>query len=262
MEQQKEHPSPSSRLAQSWGRNSGHSSTSNKRLQTFSGGILADDMGLGKTLEMISLILTEHKSGPTLIVAPKGVLSNWESQIRRHIQWKHAPRLFRFHGSSCHVTPDQLRRNDIVITTYNKLGDEARVEGTLRRVRWRRVILDEGHTIRNPDSRAALAACLLQAKSRWACTGTPIINSEKDIHSLCKFIGANATLNKGDAIIARRLKSDHEFLQDVMAILCLRRTKNMSFINLDLPPKEEELVRVEFSEAEELMYQKLLYVPT
>lgn len=48
-----------------------------------SGGILADDMGLGKTLEMIALMVSDVKAvGPTLIIAPLGVLSNWSDQVR------------------------------------------------------------------------------------------------------------------------------------------------------------------------------------
>ena len=52
-----------------------------------SGGILADDMGLGKTLEMIALMVSDSKAstfqpGPTLIVAPLGVMSNWSGQVR------------------------------------------------------------------------------------------------------------------------------------------------------------------------------------
>jgi SWI/SNF-related matrix-associated actin-dependent regulator of chromatin subfamily A3 len=184
MEQQNSHPTPSYRLAQSWSRGSRRSVNALLGDMTedapitgraaFSGGILADDMGLGKTLEMISLILTDNKGGPTLIVAPKGVLSNWETQIQSHVHWKHALKVFRFHGPRCHATPDQLKRNDIVVTTYNKLGDEVEVEGPLRQVKWRRVILDEGHAIRNPESKAARAACMLWAKSRWVCTGTPM----------------------------------------------------------------------------------------
>ena len=46
------------------------------------GGILADDMGLGKTLEMISLMVSDVTFlGPTLIVCPLGVMSNWSSQV-------------------------------------------------------------------------------------------------------------------------------------------------------------------------------------
>lgn len=77
---------------------------------------------------------------------------------------------------------------------------------------------------------------------------------------MSRFIKATATLGKKDPDIIRRLKKDHQFLQNVMATICLRRTKEMGFVNLQLPPKEEELVRIEFSEAENAMYQKLLCV--
>src|SRR4051794_14111685 len=57
-----------------------------------SGGILADDMGLGKTLQIISLILTGGP-GPTLIIAPLSVMSNWEQQIQRHVKKDRALRV-------------------------------------------------------------------------------------------------------------------------------------------------------------------------
>lgn len=36
---------------------------------------------------------------------------------------------------------------------------------------WGRVILDEGHHIRNPQTKAALAATGLLAECRWVLTG-------------------------------------------------------------------------------------------
>jgi SNF2 family DNA or RNA helicase len=80
--------------------------------------------------------------------------------------------------------------------------------------------------------------------------------------TLGKFIGIGDTLLAHDKTLVRRFRTDVEFLRDVMAILCLRRTKEMSFINLNLPPKEEELIRIEFSQAEGIMYDKLLFVLT
>jgi len=137
-----------------------------------SGGILADDMGLGKTLQVISLILTGG-SGSTLIVAPVSVMSNWEQQIQRHVHEKHAPRVLIYHGNARQAAAESLPKFDVVITSYGTLTSEANL-GPLFKVKWRRVVLDEGHTIRNAKTKVAVAACALQAQSRWVLTGTPM----------------------------------------------------------------------------------------
>lgn len=134
-----------------------------------SGGILADDMGLGKTLEMVSLILTGGP-GTTLIVAPLSVMSNWEQQIRRHVLRDHQPKVLIYHGTR--KPASELHTYDVVITSYGKLSsDSVFVEGSQE---WRRIVLDEGHTIRNAKTKVAMAACKIEAKSRWVLTGTPM----------------------------------------------------------------------------------------
>lgn len=137
--------------------------------QLVSGGILADDMGLGKTLEMVSLILTGG-SGSTLIVAPMSVMSNWEQQIRRHVLPDKQPSVLVYHGGK--KNPKELKKFDVVITSYGLLvQDPALSSGSIE---WRRIVLDEGHTIRNAKTKVALAACKVEAKSRWVLTGTPM----------------------------------------------------------------------------------------
>lgn len=134
-----------------------------------SGGILADDMGLGKTLEMISLILTGGP-GSTLIVAPVSVMSNWEQQIRRHVLPDKQPSVLIYHGSK--AQPKDLKKFDIVITSYGKLSQDTALSS--KSMKWRRMVLDEGHTIRNAKTKVALAACKVEAESRWVLTGTPM----------------------------------------------------------------------------------------
>jgi SWI/SNF-related matrix-associated actin-dependent regulator of chromatin subfamily A3 len=141
-----------------------------------SGGILADDMGLGKTLQVISLVLTGGP-GSTLIVAPVSVMSNWDQQIRRHVKADKLPSVLIYHGDK-KMSADELMQYDVVITSYGRLARErdAGVNKALlsQSKEWRRVVLDEGHTIRNAKTKVAMAACEIKAKSRWVLTGTPM----------------------------------------------------------------------------------------
>jgi SWI/SNF-related matrix-associated actin-dependent regulator of chromatin subfamily A3 len=143
-----------------------------------SGGILADDMGLGKTVQILSLIVTGGP-GPTLIVAPVTVMSNWEQQAERHVEESYAPRVLIYHGNRKTATEDDLKKYKIVITSYGTLTTAYKTlkkghPSPLFEVDWRRIVLDEGHNIRNATTQTAQAACDLKAQSRWVLTGTPM----------------------------------------------------------------------------------------
>lgn len=230
-----------------------------------SGGILADDMGLGKTLQIISLILTGG-SGSTLIIAPVSVMSNWEQQIRRHVHEERLPKVLIYHGSS-RQSKSNLSDYDVVISTYGTLSQEATPGklGNLLKVNWRRVVLDEGHVIRNAKTKAALAACALKAQSRWVLTGTPIVNNVRDLHSLLKFLHITGGIEQSEvfnAVIARPLATGlvigETMLQAIMVDMCLRRKKDMKFVDLKLPPKTEYIHRIAFWADEKKKYDALL----
>ncbi|KAF4449940.1 hypothetical protein F53441_6859 [Fusarium austroafricanum] len=232
-----------------------------------SGGILADDMGLGKTLQIISLILTGGK-GPTLIVAPVSVMSNWSQQVKRHIRGDQQPSVFVYHGGE-KATVAQLEKYDVVITSYGRLARE-RDQGvnraiTSHKIKWRRVVLDEGHTIRNPKTKVAEAACEINAESRWVLTGTPIVNSVNDLHSLVKFLHITGGIEQSEifnAQISRKLavgdSNGERLLQSLMHDLCLRRKKDMKFVDLRLPAKKEYVHRITFRKDEKRKYDALL----
>ncbi|KAK8051405.1 SNF2 family N-terminal domain-containing protein [Apiospora rasikravindrae] len=242
--------------------------------QLLKGGILADDMGLGKTLQIISLILSQGlQDGPTLIVAPVTVLGNWEQQVKFHVKETHQPRVLLYHSSK-QISSADLKNSDIVITTYGKLLSESKVQNGAARlysVNWRRVVLDEGHNIRNPSSQTAHAAHKLQATSRWLLTGTPIINGVKDFLSLLQFLKLKGGLeNEGlfGQVITRPIRQLYDghpdrskavkILAHLMKDICLRRRKDMKFVDLKLPPKAEYVHRITFSKTEQPKYDAVL----
>lgn len=97
-------------------------------------------------------------------------------------------------------------------------------------------------------------------------TGTPIVNNLKDLYSLIKFLGLSGglaefpifsrlfirPLNDGDPEGTARL-------QTVMASICLRRKKDMKFVNLDIPELKEYVHKVKFTEEEKAKYTILEY---
>ncbi|TAQ88339.1 hypothetical protein B7494_g3355 [Chlorociboria aeruginascens] len=240
------------------------------------GGIIADDMGLGKTLQILSLVL-EGGPGTTLVIAPVSVMSNWAQQAERHIKRDNALKILTYHGSNRkEMTKMAFAQYDVVITTYGTLSTEFMPRGSkgavtvptsngLFSMNWRRVVLDEGHTIRNPNTKAAFAATSLLATSRWALTGTPIVNSIKDLYSLLKFLritGGLENLDLFNSLVTRRLAigdPDAEILlQTIMRTMCLRRKKDMKFVDLKLPQLCEYVHRISFRTDERKKYEALL----
>lgn len=240
-----------------------------------SGGILADDMGLGKTIQIISLIMADPKKtgAPTLVVAPLSVMSNWKNQAEMHTKKKFAPSVLIYHGQEKRgLTPDQLKEYDIVITTYQTMTLELFVNNKdkpsevptskgLFSIKWRRVVLDEGHNIRNPKAKMSRAAHSLMADSRWVLSGTPIVNNLKDLYSHVKFLRLSGGLSEFEifnANIIRPVKNQDQsgqtLLRALMQTFCLRRMKDMKFVDLRLPDLTFHKYPVKFLDHEQERY--------
>ncbi|KAF2645809.1 hypothetical protein P280DRAFT_417930 [Massarina eburnea CBS 473.64] len=246
-----------------------------------SGGILADDMGLGKTIQVISLIMADRELGrraqdstnTTLILAPVSVMSNWSTQMKLHIKPEHALRIMFYHGTRKQpITPKSIEEYDVVISTYDSISSEwhsqkstalPRRSGAFS-VKWRRVILDEAHSIRNPKAKKTIAISNLAAQSRWSLTGTPIINNLKDLFSQIRFLRLSGGLDSleifNGAIMRPVLQGDtrgNRSLQMLMGGICLRRKKEMSFIDLRLPELTEYVHKVNLLPHEQEKYDAL-----
>ncbi|KAH6880475.1 SNF2 family N-terminal domain-containing protein [Thelonectria olida] len=245
----------------------------------FYGGICADPMGLGKTLSMIALIACdlrvddadpaslpgvdiEESSGKTLVILPPPLLISWEEQLQRHVFPNSLP-WCRHHGKSRLRDSSELNDVLIVLTTYHTVMAEWRnAAGTdhsiLLKTKWKRIVLDEAHFIRNTDSQMARAICSLDSVSRWAVTGTPIQNKLGDLAALLKFLKVHPYSEKRqfDSDVSNLWKSGHvekavERLKRLSACLLLRRPKE----TVQLPPRQDLQYSVEFTQAERQLYE-------
>ncbi|TGO66224.1 hypothetical protein BOTNAR_0065g00100 [Botryotinia narcissicola] len=265
------------------------------------GGILADDMGLGKTISTLSLILsrpsTDGTCKTTLIVAPVALLRQWNSEIASKTLPTHKPSVYMAHGNSKKPTWDDLRKHDVVLTTYGTLAaeynrlvkfeEECKQNGITEphpnqlvkdfpllgpRSRFYRVILDEAQSIKNKATKSAASACRLRALTRFCLTGTPMMNNITELYSLIKFLRIRpynnwsaftkdfGCLSKGGSHTEEYLRKTMQRLQGVLKAILLRRTKKSQIDGkpiINLPPKVENIDHVVFSKDEQEFYQAL-----
>jgi len=62
--------------------------------------------------------------GPTLIVCPLSVITNWQEQIERHVRRTYRWRVYTYHGGQRVRDIGLLEQYDVVITTYNIVSSE------------------------------------------------------------------------------------------------------------------------------------------
>ena len=152
--------------------------------------------------ELARFVLFYFTTWLTSPVIPLSVLSNWQSQIDEHCA-PGALTYVTYYGANRNLGAEELEKYDVVLTTYQTVvsdhsgGSKVVLEGsskrkktesTLKNIQWKRVIIDEGHQIRNPSTKAAIAVSALTAERRWALTGTPIV---------CFFLHSIVDVRKG-----------------------------------------------------------------
>lgn len=170
------------------------------------GVLLADDMGLGKTLQALTFLafLKERKQKgdlkckePVLIVAPTGLLNNWKKEIQSHLREPYLGEVCEAYGrhlsaikianqndlntGQMSLNRDQIRRFDVVLTTYETYRDYHHSFGGIR---FSTVVLDECQKIKNPKSQVNRAIASMNAEFIIAMTGTPVENALEDLWAI------------------------------------------------------------------------------
>jgi SWI/SNF-related matrix-associated actin-dependent regulator of chromatin subfamily A3 len=175
---------------------------------------------------------------------------------------KGALKWFVFHGQN-QPAIKLLHRYDIVITTYHTLAAQWRQHQhnagqseTLFSATWHRIILDEAHTIQNPQNQLSQACCAVRSLRRWAITGTPIQNKLSDFASIIKFLSVYpySEQSKFDEAISKPWhQGDRQGflrLKTLVRAVTISRTKNV----INLPSRVNEVHHLDFSPPERWKY--------
>ncbi|XP_075807200.1 helicase-like transcription factor isoform X1 [Microtus pennsylvanicus] len=211
---------------------------------------------------------TGERSRATLIICPLSVLSNWIDQFGQHIKSEVHLNFYVYYGPDRIRDPNLLSKQDIVLTTYNILTHDygTKDDSPLHSIKWLRVILDEGHAIRNPNAQQTKAVLDLEAERRWVLTGTPIQNSLKDLWSLLSFLKLKPFIDREwwHRTIQRPVTTGDEGglrrLQSLIKSITLRRTKTSKIKGkpvLELSERKVFIQHVSLSEEERKIYESV-----
>ncbi len=220
------------------------------------GACLADDMGLGKTLQALALLVSGAENGPSLVVAPTSVTSNWFEEVARF-----APGLrpVRFAGDEREKLVRELAPGDLLICSYGMLQQGIEL---FEQREFAIVVLDEAQAIKNPSTQRAKTAMRLKAKMRVALTGTPVENHLGELWSIMSFLnpGLLGSSRTFDQRFARPIQRDDdaflaESLKRVVHPFILRRKK--SDVLAELPEKTVVTLRIPSSPEERALYAAL-----
>ena len=235
-------------------------------------GILADEMGLGKTIQTISLLAylaCNHGIwGPHLIVVPTSVMLNWEVEFKK---WAPAFKVLTYFGTA---KERKLKRQGwskpnsfhVCITTYRLITQDQTV---FRRKKWKYLILDEAHMIKNWRSQRWQTLLNFNSKRRLLITGTPLQNDLMELWSLMHFLmphvfqshsefknwfssPLSGMVEGGEGVNMDLVSRLHGVLRPFL----LRRLK--SEVEKNLPGKTEHVVHCGLSKRQRRLYEEYM----
>jgi superfamily II DNA or RNA helicase len=147
------------------------------------GGILGDEMAAGKTYEVLLLIyatkdLAAAAGRPSLVVLTKTLMDDnkWEREAGKFFK---NLQVGQYRGGR--IDADWLAEQDVVLISYDTLW---RHLSTIEDLQWNVVAADEGHRLRNMNTKASKAFYELNAIQKLVVTGTDIQNKTLDRFTL------------------------------------------------------------------------------
>ncbi|KAI9768311.1 MAG: hypothetical protein M1840_004919 [Geoglossum simile] len=252
------------------------------------GGLNADEMGFGKTVMMIATMVGNppppgSSTKTTLIVATPSLVTQWESEIKKHGEEDIFDIVVRYHSGSRITNRKLLRCADVIITTYWEVlksypkneppahlkseeekkawwEHEFKKKGILHDMTFYRVILDEAHMIKNHTSRTSIACRALMGKLRWAISGTPILNHVQELYPYFSFleIEESSSLNAFKRkYCCQNRATANEKLHTILKEFMIRRTHEDRLFGvplITLPSNSRSTITVDFNEVERAIY--------
>jgi chromodomain-helicase-DNA-binding protein 4 len=247
--------------------------------------ILADEMGLGKTIQSIAFLASLFEEGicthPHLVVAPLSTLRNWEREFATwapqmnvimyvgSAQARSVIREYEFYypkkvkkikkkksGQIVSESKHDRIKFDVLLTSYEMINLDTT---SLKPIKWECMIVDEGHRLKNKDSKLFSSLKQYSTRHRVLLTGTPLQNNLDELFMLMHFLDAGkfASLEEFQEEF-KDINQEEQIsrLHKMLAPHLLRRVKKD--VMKELPPKKELILRVDLSSKQKEYYKAIL----
>eukprot|EP00531_Pseudo-nitzschia_arenysensis_P016699 CAMPEP_0116122050 /NCGR_PEP_ID=MMETSP0329-20121206/4012_1 /TAXON_ID=697910 /ORGANISM="Pseudo-nitzschia arenysensis, Strain B593" /LENGTH=1515 /DNA_ID=CAMNT_0003615881 /DNA_START=43 /DNA_END=4590 /DNA_ORIENTATION=+ len=211
----------------------------------------------------------------TLVICPVSLVGQWIDEARSKL--KDPGLIYPYHGPNRKRDPNILAANSIVVTTYDILASDAfrKTKSAavadycppLQQIRWWRIICDEGHLLREGNTRRSKSVLSLVADHKWIVTGTPMNTSPGDLINQLKFLGFEHVdkMFKEMGVSKNRRSNSHfnsELLMYLLRPIMMRHSQEQQYRGtsttlMSLPPKTERKKSIKFSTAEKKAFNKI-----
>ncbi|KAK9593809.1 hypothetical protein V6Z93_005257 [Aspergillus fumigatus] len=269
------------------------------------GGFLCDVMGYGKTIQALANIVDGRCVNPdepvktTLIVVPPHLVGHWECQVVKHCEKDVVGDVLIYCAQSRMRSIDiiqSLQKFSVIITPYdevrrsypqlNRRGEVldqkeivemweelyAKEIGPLHQIKFLRIILDEGHAIKNHLASTSIAVRALTGHHKWILSGTPV-PKQALLLLISRYQSANRTTTASSlssirtsiswSIQTRMITGDEtqQRLRNLCRTYILFRTHSSRLFSLPiikLPDIGESVIKVDFCDVERRIYDEVL----
>lgn len=131
---------------------------------------------------------TLYYCNTTLIIVPDNLFHQWNTELKKHIEPSYLNKLFvspQFkskrvsdNGIFTNELPNDAKsliKYDLIVISLSVLARQLDEDNNscLLRIFWKRLIIDEGHSMTSKSSRASILCKYIVAERRWAVSGTP-----------------------------------------------------------------------------------------
>lgn len=163
------------------------------------GVLVGDEMGVGKTAQAVLSILMNPDIKRCLIITPKGVMKQWaEDELAIWLNTGDSrfcrPSDYSPHGWKLDETSIQVMEDTkepimgrVTLINFAKLSNKTSWP-KIKDIKWDCIIVDEAHTLFNPETKMGKNFYSLEAKYKLALTGTPIRKKMEDVYEIVDWL--------------------------------------------------------------------------